>query len=207
MFLVSNLNYREMFMNTGILSTRSKTLSARILLILVFMAASLTDAMATQFEINGPAGSGRFGQQTIVLPNGNIVVTDPNFSEAGKTNIGAVYLFDGASLSVISILKGSTNNDQVGGGGIVVLKNGNFVVASGIWDNGSIIDAGAITLCNATTGCDGFVSPVNSLVGSSAGDFAGNAHDAVEQDGVVAVDRSEERRVGKECRSRWSPYH
>ena len=24
---------------------------------------------------------------------------------------------------------------------------------------------------------------------------------------VVAEDRSEERRVGKECRSRWSPYH
>ena len=27
-----------------------------------------------------------------------------------------------------------------------------------------------------------------------------------EQD-VVAVTRSEKRRVGKECRSRWSPYH
>ena len=24
---------------------------------------------------------------------------------------------------------------------------------------------------------------------------------------TVAVERSEERRVGKECRSRWSPYH
>src|SRR2546421_3151278 len=24
---------------------------------------------------------------------------------------------------------------------------------------------------------------------------------------VTAVERSEERRVGKECRSRWSPYH
>ena len=24
---------------------------------------------------------------------------------------------------------------------------------------------------------------------------------------MVLVDRSEERRVGKECRSRWSPYH
>src|SRR5258708_13970800 len=24
---------------------------------------------------------------------------------------------------------------------------------------------------------------------------------------VVAISRSEERRVGKECRSRWSPYH
>ena len=25
--------------------------------------------------------------------------------------------------------------------------------------------------------------------------------------GLIYVDRSEERRVGKECRSRWSPYH
>ena len=25
--------------------------------------------------------------------------------------------------------------------------------------------------------------------------------------GIVKVRRSEERRVGKECRSRWSPYH
>ena len=26
-------------------------------------------------------------------------------------------------------------------------------------------------------------------------------------DGLGIPDRSEERRVGKECRSRWSPYH
>ena len=25
--------------------------------------------------------------------------------------------------------------------------------------------------------------------------------------GLIPVSRSEERRVGKECRSRWSPYH
>ena len=31
-------------------------------------------------------------------------------------------------------------------------------------------------------------------------------YDLVE-DGVVKTLRSEERRVGKECRSRWSPYH
>src|SRR6266702_6821841 len=30
-------------------------------------------------------------------------------------------------------------------------------------------------------------------------------HTAIGQ--IVATDRSEERRVGKECRSRWSPYH
>ena len=27
------------------------------------------------------------------------------------------------------------------------------------------------------------------------------------RDNYLLVDRSEERRVGKECRSRWSPYH
>src|SRR5256885_4365363 len=40
----------------------------------------------------------------------------------------------------------------------------------------------------------------------------GRARDAVPGNGrgnlvVQNVDRSEERRVGKECRSRWSPYH
>ena len=27
------------------------------------------------------------------------------------------------------------------------------------------------------------------------------------EDGHFSIGRSEERRVGKECRSRWSPYH
>ena len=27
------------------------------------------------------------------------------------------------------------------------------------------------------------------------------------ENGIIAMPRSEERRVGKECRSRWSPYH
>ena len=29
----------------------------------------------------------------------------------------------------------------------------------------------------------------------------------VNKNGSISDDRSEERRVGKECRSRWSPYH
>ena len=37
----------------------------------------------------------------------------------------------------------------------------------------------------------------------------GTWNDVVVSDGFAEVmpDRSEERRVGKECRSRWSPYH
>src|SRR5260221_2141036 len=33
------------------------------------------------------------------------------------------------------------------------------------------------------------------------------AHDALRQSEAQYRSRSEERRVGKECRSRWSPYH
>ena len=29
----------------------------------------------------------------------------------------------------------------------------------------------------------------------------------IKPDALIIADRSEERRVGKECRSRWSPYH
>ena len=34
-----------------------------------------------------------------------------------------------------------------------------------------------------------------------------NSKDKVLMTIIAADDRSEERRVGKECRSRWSPYH
>ena len=41
---------------------------------------------------------------------------------------------------------------------------------------------------------------------SMVGDFS-IAEDIVQEIAVAATRRSEERRVGKECRSRWSPYH
>ena len=46
--------------------------------------------------------------------------------------------------------------------------------------------------------------PGNPFVSGADFDTAGRLDITVSQD---AVARSEERRVGKECRSRWSPYH
>ena len=37
--------------------------------------------------------------------------------------------------------------------------------------------------------------------------FGGNAGAKSSEASFGGNDRSEERRVGKECRSRWSPYH
>ena len=54
----------------------------------------------------------------------------------------------------------------------------------------------------------------NILSNDSVGIVAGNGNAAVEkafnekvENNTVLLTRSEERRVGKECRSRWSPYH
>src|SRR2546422_1465147 len=43
--------------------------------------------------------------------------------------------------------------------------------------------------------------------GSSFAEIAGGDAQRISAGGNIALIRSEERRVGKECRSRWSPYH
>jgi hypothetical protein len=128
-------------------------------------------AGATQIDIHGPPGSVAFGTAAIVLPNGNFVVTDPN---AGPSNQGAVHLYSPAG-TLISSLTGSTAGDHIGNGYIVVLKNGNVVIGSPYWHNNGAANAGAATWINGSTGLQGTVSALNSLVGVSIGDEVGFA--------------------------------
>ncbi len=125
-------------------------------------------------DISPPVGSGTFGSVE-VLPNGNLVVVDYHWDDGATLDVGAVYLYDGSSLALISSLTGSTAGDQVGGGGVTVLSSGNYVVRSDEWDNGSAVDAGAVTWCSGTNGCSGPVSPANSLVGSKTDDWVGSS--------------------------------
>lgn len=143
------------------------------------------EGQAAQTNLVAPPGSGAFGSTVIVLPNGNIVVTDPDYNEVAL-KIGAVHLYDGATLALISTLKGSTANDHVGNFGITVLSNGNYVVVSPNWDNPSPlrIEAGAVTWCSGTTGLAGVVSAANSLIGISSNNFVGRG---ALNNGVVAL--------------------
>jgi hypothetical protein len=147
---------------------------------LIIGLLTISNASATQTDINGPAGSERFGQKVFTLPNGNIVVTDSLYDAPGPIiNVGAVYLYNGSTGALISTLTGGTAGDTVGVSGITVLSNGNFVVGSANWRNPALATnnngVGAATWCSATTGCNGTVSPDNSLIGVSAGDFVANA--------------------------------
>src|SRR4051794_25557570 len=125
-----------------------------------------------------PSPGNMFGQTVVPLSTGNVVITAP-FDDAGGTDAGAVYLFNGATGALISTLLGSHVGDRIGtglsqGNPVTALSNGNFVVVSAFWDNGTILDAGAVTFGNGMTGVSGFVSASNSLVGTSANDNIGS---------------------------------
>jgi hypothetical protein len=104
------------------------------MLLAVALVATLAAGMAqpaiaaTQIDIVGPSGSGAFGTSVTVLPNGNIVVTDPYCDDGATTDVGAVYLYGGVTTALISTLTGSTAGDTVGSGGVAALNNGNYVV-------------------------------------------------------------------------------
>jgi hypothetical protein len=138
----------------------------------LLLALSAGSVAAALIDIHGPPGSGQFGYSHAILPNGNIVITDPGFSLGSIPYVGAVYLYrpDG---TLISSMTGSQERDLVGLNGIVVLSNGNFLVSSTVWNNGDAIDAGAVTWGHADVGVSGVVSADNSLVGSSTQDAIG----------------------------------
>src|SRR5579871_5920434 len=133
---------------------------------LLAAAVSAGTAGAAQLDIAGPSGSVAFGRPVYALPNGNIVVVDSK-ANGVASDVGAVYLYSPTG-TLISTLTGSTADDRVGYGGVVVLANGNFVVLSPNWSNGAANFAGAVTWVDGTTGLSGAVSATNSLVGSSA---------------------------------------
>ena len=118
------------------------------------------------------AGEQHGGGGVTTLSNGNIVVATP-LDGFGGAKAGAVYLYNGSTGALISTLVGSKANDQVGGNGVTTLSNGNYVVGSYKWNNGTAANAGAVTWGNGASGISGIVSSANSLVGSTAGDQVG----------------------------------
>jgi hypothetical protein len=130
------------------------------------------NARAAQIDIAGPSGSVAFGASVVVLPNGNLVVVDYEASVNAR-NAGAVHLYSATGV-LISTLRGDKPDDYVGGGGVVVLRNGNFVVLSPSWSSVASSNVGAVTWIDGIHGLSGTVSPDNSLVGTQNGDFVGS---------------------------------
>lgn len=114
----------------------------------------------------------------IALSNGNYVVSSSEWDNASLEDAGAVTWCNGTSglkgaVTTNNSLFGSQKFDVVGNYGVVALSNGNYVVISQNWDNVDVVEAGAVTWGNGTTGIKGAVSSSNSLVGTTDYDHVG----------------------------------
>ena len=103
------------------------------------------------------------------LTNGNVVFLTPSWDDGAIIDAGAATwvsgnAFGGGVVGVANSLIGSTNGDLVGSK-VTALTNGNYVVSAKGWDAGGVVDAGAATWGNGTSGTAGVISSANSLVG------------------------------------------
>lgn len=146
----------------------------KLILILNSIAIFCFQANAQFLYHIGPVGSFNFGSKTIVLTNGNYVISDPYYSSPTTANVGAVYLYDGVTNSLIGTITGSSAGDKVGDN-IVALTDGKFAILSPYWKNGANTNAGAVTICSGTSAPPSVVDPLNSLVGRNANDYVGQS--------------------------------
>lgn len=124
----------------------------------------------TSFELLDPtplAGE-LFGTIVIILPNGNIIVTDPNDSSIAASS-GAVHLYNPFTQTLVASIYGDVANDRLGSNGITALTNNNYVIASAGDDVGGIVNAGSVRLMNGTTG----MQIGNTIAGDIANDQLG----------------------------------
>ena len=130
----------------------------------VSAANSLVGTTATDFVgSNGVAA----------LTNGNYVVGSSNWNDGVAANVGAATWGNGVggtagAVSTANSLVGTITSDNVGNNGITALSDGNYVVYSSNWDNGDLINAGALTLGNGSDGTTGPVTACNSIAGGIA---------------------------------------
>lgn len=156
----------------------------------ILTPAVTSNAQTTSSTTNGVTyvnGSG-----IALLGDGNYLVVSQSWNNGAATEAGAVTWGSGVIgasdvVSAANSLVGTTKGDEVGSGGVVGVGNGNFVVISPNWSNGSMVDAGAVTFVRGERGFKGIVSSSNSLVGSSNGDFVGTSGVVVLSNGNYLV--------------------
>lgn len=142
------------------------------LVFLGFLVLGTGRPYAAQFDLVGPPGSVGFGAQVAVLPNGNLVVTDPR-----RPPDGAAYLYS-SDMELISTVTNIFPNTGAGASldsvKIVVLRNGNYLLTNFLWRNGSASNAGMVAWASGETGLEGAISSANALVGTRTDDYVGD---------------------------------
>ena len=129
---------------------------------------------------------------TLLTGSNNYVVASGDWDDGVNADVGAVTWGDGATgttgeVSSSNSLVGTQPGDLVGGFGVAALVNGNYVVRSPNWHNGTAADAGAATWGNGLGGTVGAVTTANSLVGTTANNLVGSGVSPLANGNYVVV--------------------
>lgn len=142
--------------------------------------SELAGPVSATNSLVGDGNGDRVGSNGVVpLGNGNYIVLSSRWSYPGAVEAGAVTFGNGSTgvsgvVSVANSLIGASSLDRIGNrSGVTELGNGNYVVVSVEWDNGSAVNAGAVTFGDGINGVSGVVDASNSLVGTQSGDAVG----------------------------------
>ena len=132
-------------------------------------ATGITGTVTVANSLVGSTQADYIGETGVVLSNGNYVVSSPSWDYGTVEDAGAATWGDGTTGTVGAVratnsLHGSTFRNHVGSK-VTALPGGNYLLNSPAWSNGQIVEAGALTWGNGSTGSTGIVSVANSVVG------------------------------------------
>ena len=134
---------------------------------------------ASNSYVGGTTNDGIGGSGVVLLTNANFLFFSVAADIGGVVDAGAVTWVNGATgghgvVSAANSVVGTTTDDQIGFGGVLALPNGNFVLGAPSWDNGGLVNAGAVFYGNGASGSAGPLTAANSLVGLRANDQIGS---------------------------------
>ena len=140
-------------------------------------ATGLTGAVTVANSLVGSHNNDRLGN--LYIPAFGSATGIVFRTTAWNSGAGALTWYDGLDapltgvLSAANSLVGSTAGDGLGNF-YSSLGNNRYAFFTPNWDNGAVVDAGAITIVDAQTPMVGTISSANSLVGEHASDFVGS---------------------------------
>ena len=171
---------------------------------------SATRTISVEGSLVGHMETQRVGAQSngsdshvTVLRDGNYVIVNEAWGAAGVTGLGAVTWGSGVSgvsgnITSSNSLVGTKKHDFAAAY-VLALRSGNYVVGSPFWDNGDIIDAGAVTWADGDSALSGHISVESSLIGSSEHERVGDRIVRLRNGNYVSVNGATRENEGEHC--------
>ena len=110
-------------------------------------ASGRVGVVSASNSLVGSSADDRVSKHLIVLENGSYVVASRHWDN--------------------NSIRGSIFEDSVGNGWRTTLGDNNYAVRRSTWDNGGIVDVGAVTILQNTARTRGLLSSANSVLGTA----------------------------------------